>query len=83
MEHLKCVMEAWCKMFTGSAVEDAKHYMYQCSNDLYVQVPKLYYRKVSERLKNMSISCKRRMFIAVELKQSMLGMEVAEVLMSG
>ena len=38
MGHLKDAKEAWCKICTGSAVEDARHYMCQCPNDLYVQV---------------------------------------------
>ena len=72
MGHLKGAKEAWCKICTGSAVEDARHYMCQCPNDLYVQVRKKWYKKASDRMKNMSMKLREAFIGTVELKHGML-----------
>ena len=72
MGHLKAEKKAWCKMCEDGVVEDARHYMCRCPNDLYGKIRTAWYLKVKEKLRSMSIKLWDVFVGTVVLKNGML-----------
>ena len=72
MGHLKAEKKAWCKMCADGEVEDARHYMCRCPNDLYGKIRTVWYLKVKEKLRGMSIKLWDVFVGTVVLKNGML-----------
>ena len=72
MGHLKAEKKAWCKMCADGEVEDARHYMCRCPNDLYGKIRTAWYLKVKEKLRGMSIKLWDVFVGTVVLKNGML-----------
>ena len=53
-------------------MEDARQYVGQCSNDLYLQVRKDWYKKISDRIRNMQMELWEALISTVERKHGIL-----------